>query len=50
MLFKLNSGAAGQNISLTTKQKIDQAHLTGLTFVSTSKARDCILTVYSHLT
>ncbi|HBF73765.1 MAG TPA: penicillin-binding protein [Lactobacillus sp.] len=31
--FQVEFGAAGQNISLTTKQKIDRAHLTGLTFV-----------------
>ncbi|GAX03609.1 penicillin-binding protein 2B [Secundilactobacillus pentosiphilus] len=31
--FQVEFGAAGQNVSLTTKQKIDRAHLTGLTFV-----------------
>ncbi|GAX01832.1 penicillin-binding transpeptidase domain-containing protein [Secundilactobacillus silagei] len=31
--FQVEFGAAGQNISLTTKKKIDQAHIHGLTFV-----------------
>ncbi|MCH5463137.1 penicillin-binding protein [Lactobacillus sp. LC28-10] len=32
-VFQVEFGAAGQNISLTTKHKIDRAHVTGLTFV-----------------
>nr|WP_279403705.1 hypothetical protein [Secundilactobacillus kimchicus] len=31
--FQVEFGAAGQNISLTTKSKIEKAHLTGLNFV-----------------
>ncbi|MTV82918.1 penicillin-binding transpeptidase domain-containing protein [Secundilactobacillus folii] len=31
--FQVEFGAAGQNISLTTKKKIEASHVTGLTFV-----------------